>query len=102
MNDMTRCESSLGTGNRCLRILVTRSPSGDVKLSKMRCGYASETVSRIAISCRVTTPERLKYAVGPCGRWQMMSPSGMPRCSSAMMMSVTWLARHASTKSFMR
>lgn len=44
-------------------------------LSKMRCGYASGIVSFVSMSWRMTTLLRPKYAVGPCGRWQSMSPA---------------------------
>ena len=43
-------------------------------LSKMRCGYASGIVSFVSMSWRMTTLLRPKYAVGPWGRWQSMSP----------------------------
>lgn len=37
-NVITRLESALGTGKRNFKMLATRCPSLEVKLSSMRCG----------------------------------------------------------------
>mmetsp|Transcript_30706 Transcript_30706/g.78490 ORF Transcript_30706/g.78490 Transcript_30706/m.78490 type:complete len:208 (+) Transcript_30706:726-1349(+) len=99
---MTRLVSSLGTGNRCLRMAATRPPSADVKASKMRCGYASLMVPTsffCPMSWRSTVPWMPKYAVGPYGRWHTTMPSGSPRCSCSTTMSVKSCERHVSTNS---
>ena len=43
-NVITRLLSSFGTGNRYFRMSRMRSPNFELKFSKMRCGYCSETV----------------------------------------------------------
>lgn len=66
-NDTTRAASAFGTGNRYLRTDATRRPRGVSNPSNTRCGYARDMVPTDAscTSCRSTTPDRLKYAVGP-------------------------------------
>lgn len=46
----------------------TLFPSLDEKLWKMRWGNCSDMVPTAGISCRITTLDRVKYAVGPNGR----------------------------------
>lgn len=53
----------------------TLFPSLDEKLWKMRWGNCSDMVPTSGISCRITTLDRVKYAVGPNGRWHTMRPS---------------------------
>lgn len=43
-----------------LPYLPTYLPSCDSNPSKIKCGYASETVARSSISCLMTTLERVK------------------------------------------
>lgn len=55
-NVITRFVSTLGTGNRCLRMLVTLSPSLLEKLLKIRWGYASGMLASFYFtSCLRTT-----------------------------------------------
>lgn len=70
---------------------MTRLPNGVVKPSKRRCGYDSETVPRDGEgrSCRSRTLCRLKDAVGPWGRWEIVRAVGVPRCSWSRRRSVS-------------
>jgi hypothetical protein len=63
-------------------------PSCDSSPLRMIWGKASEMVPRFSISCRITTFDSVKYAVGPNGRWHTSSPSGCPRVSWMTTMSV--------------
>ncbi len=78
-------------GKRCLRICTTRFPRGVEKPSKIRCGYDSDTVPREGDgrSCRRRTLCRENDAVGPCGRCEMVSAVGVPRCSCRRSTSVS-------------
>lgn len=53
----------------------TLFPSLDEKLWKIRWGNCSDMVPTSGISCLITTLDRVKYAVGPNGRWHTMRPS---------------------------
>jgi hypothetical protein len=46
--------------------------------------------------------ERVKYAVGPNGRWDMIKPSGWPRVSDSTTISLKSAFLHASTSSSVR
>ena len=61
------------------------------------CGNASETFGRSGISWRITTLCSPKYAVGPYGMCETISPSGTPRCSWSTTRSLKPSARHVST-----
>ena len=69
-NVMTRLLSSLGTGNRYFRQSLTLSPSLELKFSKIKWGYCSETVDDRydSMSWRRVTLWSVKYSVGPCGK----------------------------------
>lgn len=53
----------------------TRSPKGVLKPSKIKWGYASDIFCTLGISCRMTTLESVKYAVGPYGKCDTTRPS---------------------------
>lgn len=53
----------------------TLFPNLDEKLWKMRWGNCSDMVPTSGISCLITTLDRVKYAVGPNGRWHTIRPS---------------------------
>lgn len=76
------CPASRG-GKICCSIFFTLLPSAVENPSKIRCGKDSDTVPRTAfgISPRRITFEREKEAVGPWGKWLMVSAVGTPRCS---------------------
>lgn len=76
---MTRLLSSLGTGKRYFRTSCIRPPSGELKFSKMRCGYCSDTVEFLydSMSCRRVTLWRVKNTVGPWGKWETIIASGV-------------------------
>lgn len=54
---------------------LTRLPSLEERLWKIRWGKASDIVPTFGMSWRMTTFIKVKYAVGPYGRWQMVIPS---------------------------
>jgi hypothetical protein len=103
INVMTRFASSFGTGNNALKIPMTLSPSCVLNPSKIKCGNCSLTVLVACdeTSCRKTTLCRVIDRVGPCGRCEMMSASGTPRCSCTRMRSVMLLERQAGMRSDM-
>ena len=82
-------------------MFAVRFPSGVVKFSRIKCGFASETVpmSWSLTSCRITVLLSPKYAVGPNGMWLTTRPSGSPLCSCTTTKSVKSLLLHSSTKS---
>jgi len=45
-------------------------------LKEERFGYKNQILKEL-----LTTLSNPKYAVGPNGRWEIMRPSGTPRCS---------------------
>lgn len=80
--------ASLG-GKMCFNILTIRCPNRDVKPSKIRWGYDSETVplELLGISWRKTTLCRENDTVGPCGKCERVKAVGVPRCSCSRIMS---------------
>lgn len=56
-------------------VRLTLLPRREVNWWKMRCGKASDMVPMSGMSCLITTLYRVKYAVGPNGKWHTISPS---------------------------
>ena len=93
--------STLGRGNRYLRISEILSPSYDSKPLNIKWGYASLIGAALSFkSCLNTTFEIPKYAVGPYGKWETIKPSGSPLVSCKIMISVKLLACDILTRSF--
>jgi hypothetical protein len=67
MKLMTLLLSSLGTGKQYRNMLFILSPSFEVKLSKTKCGYCSETVEeeKLGVSWRRATLCKVNKTVGP-------------------------------------